>query len=87
MRASKSTYDIDAPLPVQNATLRVSFVFDLERVSSEVASLWMKGSARVVTDLMVLASVGVIAGRTVRTEFTPIDRAITCGTLRIDRGW
>src|SRR5215469_5850432 len=35
---------------------------------------------------MVFASVGVIAGCTVCTEFTPIDRAIPRWTLRIDRG-
>ena len=42
--------------------------------------------SEVVTNLMVFVSVGVIAGCTVCTELTPIDRAMARRILRVNRG-
>src|SRR5262245_61255950 len=44
-------------------------------------------SSRVMTDLVVVARVSIIASRTMRAEFTPVDRAVARRMVRVDHRW
>src|SRR5262245_8894933 len=40
-----------------------------------------------MTDLVVVAIVGIVASRTTRAEFTPVNRAVARRMVRVDHRW